>query len=49
MDEKRRLLKKVFIAVIYLAVFAGVGTGGYFLFRPTPVPVVIAPTITLLK
>ena len=45
MDEKRRMLKKVFIAVIYLAVFAGVGTGGYFLFRPTPVPVVIVPTI----
>ncbi len=39
------MLKKVFIAVIYLAVFAGVGTGAYFLFRPTPVPVIIPPTI----
>ncbi len=45
MDEKRRMLKRVFIAVIYLAVFAGVGIGAYFLFRPTPVPVVIPPTI----
>ena len=38
MDEKRRLLKKIFIAIIYLAVFTGLGTGAYFLFRPTPVP-----------
>jgi hypothetical protein len=45
MDEKRRVLKRIFIAVVYLAVFAGVGTGAYFLFRPTPAPVVIAPTI----
>jgi len=45
MDEKQRMLKKVFIAVIYVAVFAGVGTGGYFLFRPTPVPIIIPPTI----
>ena len=46
MNESRRMLKKVFIAVIYVAVFAGVGTGGYFLFRPTPVPPPpLAPTI----
>ena len=47
MDEKRRLLKKIFIAVIYLAVFTGLGTGAYFLFRPTPAPTpqIIAPTI----
>jgi len=45
MNESRRVLKRVFIAVIYLVVFASVGTGGYFLFRPTPVPVIIPPTI----
>jgi len=45
MDEKRRMLKRVFIAIIYLAVFAGLGAGAYFLFRPAPVPVVVAPTI----
>lgn len=44
MNESRRVLKRIFIAVIYLAVFAGVGTGTYFLFRPAA-PVVIAPTI----
>jgi len=38
MDKKRRLLKKIFIAIIYLAVFTGLGTGAYFLFRPTSVP-----------
>ena len=46
MDKKRRLLKKIFIATIYLAVFTGLGTGLYFLFRPTPVPPPpLAPTI----
>ncbi|MDO8743387.1 MAG: hypothetical protein Q7J30_02465, partial [Candidatus Azambacteria bacterium] len=39
------VVKRIFIAVIYLAVFAGLGTGGYFLFRPTPIPVITAPTI----
>jgi len=38
MDKKRRLLKKIFIAVIYLAIFTGLGAGIYFLFRPAPVP-----------
>ncbi len=38
MDEKRRLFKKIFIAVVYLAVFTGLGAGIYFLVRPTPVP-----------
>jgi len=46
MDEKRRLLKKIFIAIVYLAVFTGLGTGLYFLFRPTPAPTPPpAPTI----
>ncbi|MBU2081934.1 hypothetical protein KKH14_00680 [Patescibacteria group bacterium] len=45
MNESRRILKKIFIAIVYLAVFTGVGTGAYFLFRPTPVPVIIPPTI----
>lgn len=46
MNERSRLFKKIFIAVIYLAVFAGLGTGAYFLFRPTPVlPPPPAPTI----
>ena len=39
------MLKRVFIVIIYLAVFAGVGTGVYFLFRTAPVPIVIPPTI----
>lgn len=38
MDEKRRLFKKIFIAIIYLAVFTGLGAGIYFLVRPKPVP-----------
>ena len=38
MDEKRRFLKKIFIATVYLAVFTGLGAGIYFLVRPTPVP-----------
>jgi hypothetical protein len=47
MDEnRRRLFKKIFIAIIYLAVFTGLGTGAYFLIRPTPVPPLsLAPTI----
>ena len=46
MDERRRLFKKIFIAVIYLAIFLGLGTGVYILFRPTPVPPPApAPTI----
>ena len=46
MSESRRVFKKFFIAVIYLAVFIGLGTGGYFLFRPTPPsPPPPAPTI----
>lgn len=38
MDNRRRLFKQIFIAIIYLAIFSGVGTGVYFLFRPTPAP-----------
>lgn len=47
MDEKRRMLKRIFIAVIYLAIFAGVGTGAYFLFRPS-VPITI-PTASPIE
>ncbi|MCX6813717.1 MAG: hypothetical protein NT078_00600 [Candidatus Azambacteria bacterium] len=46
MDDRRRLFKKIFIAVIYLAVFTGLGTGAYFLFRPTPAPTPL-PTPTI--
>lgn len=46
MNEKRRILKQIFIAVIYLAVFSGLGAGVYFLVRPTPAPPLPpAPTI----
>lgn len=38
MNESRRVVKRIFIAVIYLVIFTGVGTGGYFLFRPEPAP-----------
>lgn len=38
MDDKQRIFKKIFIAIIYLAVFTGLGTGIYFLIRPKPVP-----------
>jgi len=44
MSESRRVLKKIFIAIIYLVIFTGLGTGTYFLFRPTPAPP-LAPTI----
>jgi hypothetical protein len=46
MDDKRRLFKQIFIAVIYLAIFTGIGTGIYFWVRPTPTPPApSAPTI----
>src|SRR3989344_6004857 len=45
MTESRRILKRIFIAIVYLAVFAGLGTGGYFLFRPASVPQITTPTI----
>jgi hypothetical protein len=38
MDDKRRLYKQIFIAVVYFAIFTGIGTGIYFLVRPEPVP-----------
>ena len=37
MTESRRMLKRIFIAIVYMAVFSGVGTGAYFIFRPAPV------------
>lgn len=46
MNERQRLFKQIFIAVIYLAVFSGLGTGIYFLVRPTPIsPSPPPPTI----
>lgn len=45
MNERRRLFKKVFIVVIYLAVFTGLGTGVYFLIRPKKSVPPPAPTI----
>lgn len=38
MNDRRRLFKKIFIAVIYAAVFGMIGTGIYFLVRPAPLP-----------
>ncbi len=38
MSESRRLFKQIFIAIIYLVIFSGIGAGIYFLFRPTPTP-----------
>lgn len=50
MNNRRRLFKQIFIIVIYLAVFSGIGTGVYFLFRPTlPPPSLPAPTIYPIK
>ncbi|MDP3004032.1 MAG: hypothetical protein Q8N43_00785 [Candidatus Azambacteria bacterium] len=37
-EDRRRLFKKIFIAIIYLAVFIGLGAGIYFLVRPKPAP-----------
>ena len=46
MNGGRRLFKKMFIAVIYAAIFIGSGTGIYFLVRSTPaLPPPPAPTI----
>ncbi|KKS86720.1 MAG: hypothetical protein UV62_C0038G0005 [Parcubacteria group bacterium GW2011_GWC1_43_11] len=46
MDDKRRLYKQIFIAVVYLVIFSGLGTGIYFLVRPAPTPLPPpAPTI----
>ena len=45
MSESRRVFKKIFIAVVYLTIFTGLGTGVYFLVRPTPAPLITAPTI----
>ena len=40
------MLKRIFIAIIYLAVFIGLSAGIYFLIRPTPAPSPsLAPTI----
>ena len=45
MGERRRLFKKIFISLIYLLIFTGIGTGVYFLFKKNQAPIVIAPTI----
>lgn len=46
MNDGRRLFKQIFIAIIYLAIFTGLGTGIYFLVRPMPAPLAApAPTI----
>ncbi len=46
MGNGRRLFKQVFIAIIYLAIFTGIGIGIYFLVRSKPAPVPPpAPTI----
>jgi len=46
MNDSRRIFKRIFIAIVYLAVFSGLGTGIYFLARPTPAPPLPpAPTI----
>ncbi len=38
MDETRRILKRVFIALAYLAVFSGLGMLIYLLVKPKPAP-----------
>jgi len=45
MNDSRRLLKQIFIAIVYLVIFSGIGTGVYFLTRPTPMSTSSAPTI----
>ena len=46
MNERRRVFKKIFISIIYLAIFTGIGAGTYFLIiknqASSPLP---APTI----
>ncbi|MBI5079587.1 hypothetical protein HZB06_02915 [Candidatus Wolfebacteria bacterium] len=49
MNESRRVLKRIFIAIIYLAVFTGLGAGIYFLFWPKPTPLAPAPTINPIE
>ncbi len=50
MNESRRVLKRIFIAIIYLAVFIGLGTGIYFLFRSKPAPApALAPVINPIE
>ncbi len=50
MTDSRRLFKQIFIVVIYLVIFSGLGTGVYFLVRPTPMPPTPpAPTIYPLE
>src|SRR3989344_5658575 len=46
MNDSRRIFKRIFIAIVYLAVFSGLGTGIYFLARPTPAPP-LPPTPTI--
>ncbi len=38
MNNKQRIFKQIFIAVVYLAILTGIGTGVYFLFRKAPAP-----------
>lgn len=46
MSGHYRLFKKIFIAIVFLAIFSGLGTGIYFLLRPTSVPPLpLSPTI----
>src|SRR3972149_1564098 len=50
MDDRRRLYKQIFIAVVYCAIFFGLGTGIYFLVRPTPIlPAPPAPKIDSIQ
>lgn len=46
MNDRRRLFKRIFISVIYVVIFTGIGTGFYFLFKkeqvalPPPAPTI---------
>lgn len=51
MNDRRRILKQIFISVIYLVIFTGIGAGFYFLLKKEPVlplPISPAPTIYLV-
>lgn len=49
MDNGHRLYKKIFIAVIYAALWILFFTGIYFWVRPTPTPPVVEPNIAPIE
>lgn len=52
MDYKRRILKQIFISIIYLVIFTGIGTGFYFLLKKDEVitlPLVPVSNIDIIE